>query len=260
MNDYIVRYGDRLVTYIMPRRPKYKTKLHGLLPVDKPVGVTSMDVVRRVRHAAGFCKTGHAGTLDPLASGVVVCCLGDATRLVESLMRSEKEYDAMVDLSAFTATDDAETEREPVPVETPPSEAVVRAAVGRFVGEIEQVPPAYSAVHVGGQRAYQIVRRGGDVDLAAKPVTIHRIDVTRYHWPHLELTIRCGKGTYIRSLARDLGRSLDTGGHLTSLRRTRAGAFTVDECVPWERLEREVVQGDLLPMGEVSTDFKDDTD
>ena len=232
----------------MPRRPKYKTHLDGLLVVDKPLHLSSMDVVRRVRHAAGFCKTGHGGTLDPLATGVVVCCLGKATKLVESLMAGVKVYEAGVDLSAFTPTDDREGEREEVVVDGAPSlEAVVAACAG-MTGVVEQRPPMYSAVHVDGKRAYKLAREGETVELPSREVRVDRIEVLGYAFPDLTLRITCGKGVYIRSIARDLGRALGTGGHLSSLRRTRVGRFTVEEAVPIERLEQPIVQDDLLAV------------
>lgn len=232
----------------MPRRPKYKTHLDGLLVVDKPAGLSSMDVVRRVRHAAGFCKTGHGGTLDPLATGVVVCCLGGATKLVESLMQGTKVYEAVVDLSAFTMTDDREGERRAVVVDQPPARAAVEAACATMVGQIMQRPPAFSALHVEGRRAYELARRGETVELPARPVTVHTIDVLKYTFPLLDLRITCGKGTYIRSIARDLGLALHTGGHLASLRRTAVGRFTIDMATPIERLEQPITAKDLLPI------------
>ena len=143
----------------MPK-PRTHSRYTGLLVVDKPVGLSSMDVVRRVRKAAGFAKTGHAGTLDPLATGVVLCCLGKATRLIDRLMDTTKVYHAVVDLSAFTATDDREGERTEVRVTEPPSHQDIERTLPRFLGEIDQQPPAYSAIHVGGRRAYELARAG----------------------------------------------------------------------------------------------------
>lgn len=212
---------------------KYKRHdLHGLLVVDKPVGVSSMDVVRRVRRAAGHCKTGHAGTLDPLASGVLVVCLGKATRSVDQLMQLTKVYQTTIDLSALTNTDDAEGERQPVDVPDPPGERAVRAALDSLVGDIQQTPPAYSAIKVNGQRAYKLARQGGDVELKPRTVRIDSIELNAYTWPALTITITCGKGTYIRSLARQIGSALGAGGHLTALRRTAVGPYTIDRAVP----------------------------
>ncbi|MEM6552235.1 MAG: tRNA pseudouridine(55) synthase TruB [Planctomycetota bacterium] len=232
----------------MPRRPKYKTFWDGVLVVDKPVGVTSMDVVRRVRHSAGFCKTGHAGTLDPLASGVLVCCLGRATSLIDGLMAGEKRYDASVDLSAFTTTDDAEGERREVVVSEPPTREQIESACAGLTGTIMQRPPAYSAVHVDGQRAYAMARKGEAVELEARPVLVHSIEVVRYAYPELELRVACGKGVYIRSLARDLGASLGTGGSLSGLRRTAVMPFGMQQAVSWERCALPIGQADLIGL------------
>ena len=187
--------------------------LDGLFVVDKPIGWSSMDVVRRVRQAAGGAKTGHAGTLDPLATGVVICCLGRATRAVESLMGMTKVYETQVDLSAFTATDDREGDRQQVAVDSVPDESALRDALAEFQGQIEQIPPAYSAVHVNGRRAYQLARRGMAVELSPRTVSIERIELLDYQWPTVNLRVVCGRGVYIRSLARD--------GEPTGMRRNR---------------------------------------
>ncbi len=203
--------------------------LHGLLIIDKPLGASSMDVVRKVRWLAGNCKTGHAGTLDPLATGVLICCLGKATREVDRLMGLTKIYETTVDLSAFTNTDDAEGPREPVEVAEPPTLERVRAALDQLTGAIQQTPPAYSAIKVGGQRAYKMARRGETVELAARTVRIDAIEILGYEWPNLRLRITCGKGTYIRSLARQIGSLLQTGGYLTQLRRTAIGPYNIEK-------------------------------
>ena len=230
-------------------RPKYrKSAMAGLLVVDKPLGWSSMDVVRRVRKAAGFVKTGHAGTLDPLATGVVVCCIGSATKAVERIMKMEKVYDTKIDLGAFTKTDDREGEREEVEVAEPPSEDAVREALKRFVGDIEQVPPMFSAVHVDGKRAYKLARQGESVELEARPVRIDSIELVEYEWPIVRIRVTCGKGMYVRSLARDLGRELGTGGHLAGLKRTAVGSYGLDGAAGAERLLLPIEQRDLLDV------------
>lgn len=207
-----------------------------------------MDVVRRVRRAAGGCKTGHAGTLDPLATGVVICCLGKATKSVESLMGRAKVYETAIDLTAFTTTDDMEGDRLEVEVAQPPTREAVAAVLGRFLGEVEQTPPAYSAVHINGQRAYKLARRGEAVEMPTKTVRIDSIELQDYAWPMLTLRIVCGRGTYIRSLGRDIGEALGTGGHLASLRRTAVGDYSLDIAHPIERFELPITQVDLLPV------------
>jgi len=207
-----------------------------------------MDVVRHVRRAAGGAKTGHAGTLDPLATGVLVCCLGRATKQVDTLMGLPKCYEVSIDLGAFTATDDREGDREEVECDVPPTRDTVDAVLSRFVGDIEQVPPAYSAVHVGGRRAYAMARRGEKVDLPARTVRVDGIDVIQYAWPILDLCIRCGKGTYIRSMARGIGTTLGTGGHLAALCRTAVGHFILDDAVALNQLKKPLQQEDLLEV------------
>ncbi|MEX0653751.1 MAG: tRNA pseudouridine(55) synthase TruB [Phycisphaeraceae bacterium] len=222
----------------------------GLLVVDKPVGWSSMDVVRRVRGAAKGVKTGHAGTLDPLATGVVVCCIGRATRQVERIMGLEKTYEATVDLSAFSTTDDLEGELQPVPVTEPVTRSAVEQACATFVGEIEQVPPAHSAMRVGGRRAYKLARAGQAVPLESRQVTVYAVEVLEYAWPAVRLRVRCGRGTYIRSLARDLGKALGTGGHLTALRRTAVGPYTLAQAVTVDQCRAAVEAGALLAVPE----------
>jgi tRNA pseudouridine55 synthase len=222
-----------------------------LLIVDKPLGWSSMDVCRRVKRATGGAKVGHAGTLDPLATGVVVCCLGRATSLVERLMGLPKTYEAQVDLSAFSVTDDREGPLLPVTLATIPTEAQVREGLRAFVGWIEQAPPAYSAVHIGGERAYDLARAGKPVSPQPRRVRVDAIEWVSFAWPTLAVRVRCGRGTYIRSLARDLGRSLGTGGHLSSLRRTRVGGYTVEAAADAQRLGQPIKQVDLIGLDAV---------
>ena len=222
----------------------------GFVVVDKPLGWSSMDVVRQVRRlvaaelrAAGHeirdkkVRCGHGGTLDPLATGVVVCGVGKATRRLEAVVAAEKIYAAEADLSAFTATDDAEAaaEREEVPVETPPTSAEIRHALDALTGDIDQRVPNFSAVKIDGKRAYRLARAGEDVDMPVKRVRVERIEVLGYDWPRLRLRVTSGKGVYIRAIARDLGQALGTGGHLTALRRERVGQFTLEGAVRFER-------------------------
>jgi tRNA pseudouridine55 synthase len=220
--------------------------LCGILVIDKPEGLTSMQAVARVRRRAGGARTGHAGTLDPLATGVLVMALGKATRLIERLMATDKRYRTLVNLAAFTSTDDREGEPQPVAVAAPPLSNDVQAAVSRFVGRTQQRPPAFSAVKVGGRRAYKLARQGAPVELAARAVTIHSIQVVTYAWPHVELDVHCAKGTYIRSLARDLGVSLGTGGFCESIRRTAVGPFDEHMAQRLDDLPERMTQRDLL--------------
>lgn len=230
----------------MARQQQNVAGLSGLLVVDKALGWSSMDVVRRVRRLAGGVKTGHAGTLDPLATGVVVCCLGKATRCVSSLMDMAKVYQAQVDLSAFTTTDDREGDRQDVPVPTPPNREMLLAAIERFIGQVEQVPPNFSAIHINGRRAYKRARKGERFELPSRMVRIDAIELLSYDWPLVELSITCGKGTYIRSLARDLGKTLGTGGHLSALRRLTVGPYDLAKAVDVSDRDRQVTQAELI--------------
>lgn len=220
----------------------------GILPVDKPLGWTSHDVVARVRRVAGQKAVGHAGTLDPLASGILVLVLGRATRLSDDLMGTTKVYCAEVVLGATTATDDAEGEM----LHRHPVEGVSREAIEevlqRFLGETEQVPPMYAAVRRGGERLYVLARRGETVEREPRRVLIQQIEVLHWRAPRLRLRVVCGAGTYIRSLARDIGEALETGAYLHALRRVRSGTIGLDETVSLEALTGpEDVERGLLP-------------
>jgi tRNA pseudouridine55 synthase len=234
--------------------PDSLTGLCGLMLIDKPLRRTSMDVCAAVRakfRRAGApkrLKVGHAGTLDPLATGLLVVMVGKATSLCERFMASEKEYVTTIDLSAFTDTDDAEGVREDVSVSEYPSALRIRATLDDMTGTLMQRPPAYSAMKVNGQRAYDLARRGQAPVLAPRPVQIYSITIESYEWPLLILTIRCGKGTYIRSIARDLGERLGTGGTLTSLRRTASGNFEVKNARGLSDLPDILSPADLLPL------------
>jgi tRNA pseudouridine55 synthase len=197
----------------------------GLVVVDKAPGLTSHDVVARVRRLAGTRKVGHAGTLDPMATGVLVLGVDRATRLLGHLMLTEKAYDATVRLGVSTTTDDAEGEVTATHAVDGVREDAVRDELARFVGDIEQVPTAVSAIKVDGKRAYARVRDGEQVELKARPVTIHELVVHEVALPNVRISVRCSSGTYIRAIARDLGAALGVGGHLTALRRTAVGPF-----------------------------------
>jgi tRNA pseudouridine55 synthase len=205
----------------------------GLVVVDKPAGMTSHDVVARVRRLAGTRKVGHAGTLDPMATGVLVVGLDRATRMLGHLTLTEKAYDATVRLGATTTTDDAEGEVVASTSAATVTEDAVRAALRAYEGEIMQVPSTVSAIKIGGKRAYALARDGQEVELPARPVTVHAIEADdfRHEGEFLDfrLRIRCSSGTYIRAIARDLGAELGVGGHLTALRRTAVGPFTLGE-------------------------------
>jgi tRNA pseudouridine55 synthase len=216
--------------------------LDGVINLDKPAGLSSARVVDRVKRLLPRgTKIGHAGTLDPFATGVLLLLVGKATKSCERLMGERKGYDATIKLGARTATDDPESPEDPVAVEAPPGEEEFRRAVEKFVGAIEQRPPAYSAMKIGGQRAYKLARGGEAVEIAPRTVQVYSVDLVEYAWPIARVRIECGRGTYIRAIARDLGEALGTGGYLTELRRTFVGRYRVDEAVKIEDLSPENV-------------------
>jgi tRNA pseudouridine55 synthase len=242
----------------MSSRSSRGSAISGLVIVDKPPGLTSHDVVARIRRMAGTSRVGHAGTLDPMATGVLVVGVERATRLLTYLVGADKQYDAMIRLGVSTVTDD----REGAVLETPGAAGLTAAAIEDAVrplrGVISQVPSAVSAVKVDGRRAYDRVRSGEDVVLEPRQVTVHRFDVLSHQdtvddngTPVVDLAVEvtCSSGTYIRALARDLGRSLGTAGHLTALRRTRVGPYLVGGAHPLDDLAQEY---QVLPIAEAA--------
>jgi len=236
-----------------PTGLKSAPETSGLVIVDKPGGMTSHDVLARVRRLAGTRKVGHAGTLDPMATGVLVVGVEKATRLLGYLTLTEKEYAATIRLGQSTSTDDAEGEiTGTVSAADVTAETLARAVAG-LTGEIQQVPPAVSAIKVGGQRAYRLTRAGAAPELRARPVTVGEFAVTAMrrdgHLLDVDATVRCSSGTYIRALARDLGAALGTGGHLTRLRRTRVGGYGVPDA---RTLGQLAARFEVLPLAQAA--------
>ena len=216
-----------------------------IIAIDKPLGITSFGALAHIRYlltrrmGGTKVKVGHAGTLDPLATGVLILCTGRATKQIESLQAHTKEYVATLQLGATTTSYDCEHEENAAfPTAHITREAVLKAIDG-FVGDIEQVPPSYSACKIDGERAYTLRRSGENVTLKPKRIRIDAIELIGFDTATMRLTIRvvCGKGTYIRALARDLGRALDSGAYLVSLRRTRVGAIRVEDCIDYDRFD-----------------------
>jgi tRNA pseudouridine55 synthase len=208
----------------------------GILLIDKPAGVTSFDVVRRARRALKIKKIGHLGTLDPLATGLLPLCLNEATKLMPYLMPEPKTYWAKVRLGVTTSTQDAAGEVLATSDFMPTPEEIYRAAAS-FVGEVTQVPPSYSALHCRGERAYRRARRGEAVELAPRTVTVYELSVDEVALPEFTFTVRCSQGTYIRSLAQDLGEALGCGAHLAGLRRLAVGPWRVETALPLAALD-----------------------
>jgi tRNA pseudouridine55 synthase len=226
----------------------------GLVIVDKPGGMTSHDVVARIRRLAGTRRVGHAGTLDPMATGVLVVGVEKATRLLGYLILADKEYAATIRLGVSTSTDDAEGEITGTSSAAGVCAEALRATVAGLTGEIQQVPPAVSAIKVGGQRAYRLTRAGAAPDLAPRMVTVHEFTVTAVRRDgdliDVDTNVRCSSGTYIRALARDLGAALGTGGHLTRLRRTRVGRYDVEAARTLEQLADAF---EVLPLAQAAS-------
>lgn len=202
-----------------------------LILLDKPAGWTSFDVVAKARNLLGIRKIGHTGTLDPMATGLLILCLGKATKLADQLQAEEKEYTGTICFGATTPTDDADSEPNALfPTDHLTPETIAHQA-SLFLGTTLQRAPIYSARKVNGTRLYKLARRGEEAEIPEKPVTVYRFDITDAALPTVRFTITCSKGTYIRALARDLGTALGSGAHLTELRRTRSGRFLVEDAV-----------------------------
>jgi tRNA pseudouridine55 synthase len=217
----------------------------GLVVVDKPTGWTSHDVVAKLRGLAGTRRVGHAGTLDPMATGVLVIGVGQATRLLGHLALTDKDYEATIRLGMTTTTDDADG--EPIDTTSPAnvSDAAIAAEMSRLTGDIDQVPSSVSAIKVDGVRSYKRVRDGEIVELKARPVTVERFELVDRRGEDLDVRVTCSTGTYIRALARDLGAALGVGGHLTALRRTRVGSFAIADAKTIDQLDHQL---DVVPL------------
>jgi tRNA pseudouridine55 synthase len=236
-----------------------KNAISGVLVVDKPVGLTSHDVVQIVRKGTNIRRAGHTGTLDPRASGVLVILIGPAVRLSEYVSASDKRYQAVVRLGTTTDTYDADgrvTSNLPVTV----SEEQFEEALSTFIGEIEQVPPPYSAVKVKGRKAYEMAREGEEVDLQPRKIQVYNLELLEWAPPEAVIDVYCSSGTYVRSLAHDLGEKLGCGAHLVGLRRTKSGRFTLRDAVPLRKLRDAFENGNwyqfLIPAAEALTDWE----
>ena len=214
--------------------------MNTVLYFDKPLGWTSFNLVNRVRGVLSRhigvkkLKVGHAGTLDPLATGVMILCTGKNTKLIESFQYQTKEYVATIKLGATTPSFDLETEIDAeYPVEHI-TEDLVKQTLNKFIGEIKQIPPTYSAIKINGKRAYEYARKGDEVELKPKTLVIDEIELLDYKMPEIVVRVVCSKGTYIRALAREIGEALQSGGHLTALRRTRIGNIRVENCLQYD--------------------------
>lgn len=220
--------------------------MEGILLINKPVGPSSFEVVQRVRRLSGVKKVGHAGTLDPLASGLLVVCLGRYTKLAAVLTNGKKTYDAIFRLGIKTSTDDREGETLASADTSHLQKRDLEQALLEFVGPIKQIPPTHSAVKIKGQRAYHMARANQSVELAPREVTIYSVKIIDYGLPEIGIKMECSKGTYVRSLARDLGEKLGVGAHALAIHRVQSGAFSVDQAIPLADLTQETILKNLL--------------
>ncbi|HMD88419.1 MAG TPA: tRNA pseudouridine(55) synthase TruB [Anaerolineaceae bacterium] len=235
-----------------------KNAISGVLVVDKPIGLTSHDVVQIVRKGTNIRRAGHTGTLDPRASGVLVILIGPAVRLSEYVSASDKRYQAVIRLGTSTDTYDDDgrvVSTSPVNI----TEAQFEENLMKFVGEIEQVPPPYSAVKVKGHKAYEMAREGEEIDLEPRKIQVYSLELLEWAPPEAVIDVYCSSGTYVRSLAHDLGEALGCGAHLVGLRRTKSGRFTLRDAVPLRRLREAFDTGNwyqfLIPAAEALSDW-----
>ena len=245
----------------MARRRNRGRNVNGILLLDKPLGVTSNAALQQVKRLYRAAKAGHTGNLDPLATGLLPICFGEATKISSFLLDSDKRYVGTIKLGVITRTADAEGEV----LETRPvgdySEAQIREVLDRFTGEIEQVPPMHSAVKVNGTPLYKLAHKGLEIERKPRTVTIYSIALLRHEGDELEIEIHCSKGTYVRTLAEEIGEALGCGGHLSALRRTASGPFTLDEAVTMEQIEAAAEEGNaaldalLLPIERALDDW-----
>ncbi|MGA1864628.1 MAG: tRNA pseudouridine(55) synthase TruB [bacterium] len=227
----------------------------GLLILNKPHGMASFKALQLLKRRFRWKKMGHAGTLDPLATGVLPICIGKATRLVPYLMERQKKYEALIRLGIETQTQDREGEITGVYSATEfPSPDKIEIVLKRFRGQIEQIPPMYSALRCQGRRLYELAREGKDIPRKPRCIQIHKLTCISYRYPFLSIDVTCGKGTYIRTLASDIGRDLGTGGHLWELKRTGVGEHNIDDALAWDKvmaMGREEIEKHIIPAGEI---------
>lgn len=238
-----------------------KNAISGILVVDKPVGLTSHDVVQIIRNGSGIRRAGHTGTLDPRASGVLVVLIGPAVRLSEFVSATDKRYQAILRLGSATDTYDAEgrfTRQSSAPVNV--TEEKFEEALKQFIGEIEQTPPPFSAVKLHGRKAYEMARQGEEVELAPRKIQVYHLEVLEWAPPEVVIDVHCSSGTYVRSLANDMGNVLGCGAYLVGLRRTKSGRFSLRDAIPLRKLQEAFQAGNwyqyLIPAAEALADWQ----
>jgi tRNA pseudouridine55 synthase len=241
------------------REDQSANAVSGVLVVDKPIGLTSHDVVQIIRRGTGIRRAGHTGTLDPRASGVLVVLIGPAVRLSEYVSASDKRYQATLRLGSSTDTFDSEGRITGSASVESLTEERFEETLPQFIGEIQQVPPPYSAIKVQGRKAYEMAREGEEVELAPRTIHVYSLELLEWDPPEAVIDVFCSSGTYVRSLANDLGAALGCGAHLVGLRRTKSGRFTLRDAVPLRRLQETFQSGDwyrhLIPAAEALGDW-----
>ncbi len=213
-----------------------------VLLLDKPIGWTSFNMVQKVRHLTKVTKVGHAGTLDPLATGLLIICTGKFTKQINTYMGMTKEYTGTMVIGATTPTYDLESEPENFQSIDHITEAQIKAATKQFIGAILQMPPQHSAIKKDGKRLYESARQGIEVKVDPRPITIESFEITHIDLPKIDFKVVCSTGTYIRSLVKDFGDALGVGAYMSALRRTKIGAFNVDDAMQWENLQKDIEQ------------------
>lgn len=240
---------------------KLKSAISGILVVDKPSGMTSHDVVAIIRKGTGFRRVGHTGTLDPRASGVLVILIGPAVRLSEYLVCDKKGYEAIIRFGSVSDTYDGDGKVMQTGCDVPQDEEVIMSAMEKFTGEIVQIPPAYSAIKINGKKAYDLARQGQEVNLRGRNVTVYSFDFIEYNPPELTADIVCSSGTYIRSIAHDLGQDLGCGAYLSALKRTMSGKFSLRDAVPLSTLQKAFEEGTwyqyLIPAADALNEYEE---
>lgn len=224
-----------------------QNQFDGLLLVDKPEGLSSFDIIRRLRQITGFKKIGHAGTLDPLATGLMLMLFGPACKKASEFSGMDKVYDAEIMLGANSSTGDREGVKHSISNRLP-FRSEIDVAVGQFIGKITQTPSQYSAIKINGTEAYKLARAGKTVEMPSRQVTVHSIDIRSYNYPILKITARVSSGTYVRSLAEDIGAELETGGYLNALRRTSVGRYGLDQSLNLDQISTEAVLSALMTL------------
>ncbi|MFC1655917.1 tRNA pseudouridine(55) synthase TruB [Patescibacteria group bacterium] len=227
----------------------------GFLNINKPKGISSFDVIRKLRRISGIRKMGHTGTLDPLAEGVLIMAVGQATKLIEFMMGNNKSYEAELIFGKKSNTYDAEGEIEEVSTQKPTIDEI-EEAIQTFIGDIDQVPPVFSAIKLEGRRAYDLARKGEEVEMKSRKVHISKITVVSYEYPSLKIEVDCGSGTYIRSICHDLGEKLDVGAYMNALTRTQVGEFSLNNAYSLEEVEKKGVDECFIAVEDAFKDLE----